>query len=93
MKFPSLHQVRVGFAVGVFDYPILQTGSRNRLEIELAITGSRMTKVKMPGNGRIARQLSVFMALQAGMSLLDLANIKGKTQRSLLCRRKGGAGT
>jgi cell filamentation protein len=42
------------------------------------------------GNGRLARLLSILMALQAGLPLLDFSNIKGKEKERYFAAVRAG---
>jgi cell filamentation protein len=57
---------------------------RERLIEALAVTHCELVLIHpfRDGNGRIARLLSILMALQAGMPLLDFSGVKGKMRQA-----------
>lgn len=73
-------------------YTPCRADSRNELIEALAVVHTELLLIHpfREGNGRIARQLAVFMALQAGMSSLDLANIKGKRKEAYFAAVRAG---
>lgn len=73
-------------------YTPCRTDSRSELVEALAVVHTELLLIHpfREGNGRIARQLAVFMALQAGMSSLDLANIKGTRKEAYFAAVRSG---
>jgi cell filamentation protein len=65
-------------------YTPCRADSRNELVEALAVVHTEFLLIHpfREGNGRIARQLAVFMVLQAGMPSLDLAIIRGKRKEA-----------
>ena len=73
-------------------YTPCRADSRNKLVEALAVVHTELLLIHpfREGNGRIARQLAVFMAFQAGMSPLDLAIIKGKRKEAYFAAVRAG---
>ncbi|MHB8090759.1 MAG: Fic/DOC family protein [Syntrophales bacterium] len=73
-------------------YTPCHADSRNELVEALAVVHTELLLIHpfREGNGRIARQLAVFMALQTGMSSLDMAVIKGKCKEAYFAAVRAG---
>jgi cell filamentation protein len=73
-------------------YTPCRAGSNNELVEALAVVHTEFLLIHpfREGNGRIARQLAVFMALQVGMSSLDLAIIKGTRKEAYFAAVRSG---